>query len=340
MHDGSGTISAKLTSEDGARIRKALSADQRVGVLELLARRAMNVNEIAAALGISQPTASTHIRALEEAGLVECEYTSTGKGSEKRCWVRFDKLVLELDLKPADSGESVEEVMMPVGLFTAIEARPTCGLASRDRVIGFLDNPQSFLMPERADAQVLWFGAGWVEYTFPFDLPPTAEVTALELSAELCSEAPNYDNEFPSDITVWINGVETGTWTAPGDFGGRRGRLNPEWWSDSLTQFGALKSWSVTGAGSFVDGTPAGPARVSDLGIGYQKPIAVRIGNKPGSPHQGGLNLFGRHFGNYPQDLVLRMRYKLRTRGQVAEAVETLLTSENRPAETEVGPPV
>lgn len=221
---------------------------------------------------------------------------------------------------------------MPIGLFSAIETRPTCGLASRERVIGFLDNSQSFLMPERAEAQVLWFGAGWIEYVFPFDLPPTAEVTGLELSAELCSEAPNYDNEFPSDITVWVDGVEVGTWTAPGDFGGRRGRLNPGWWSDSLTQFGALKSWSVSESGSMVDGTPSGQTRIADLGIAYQRPISVRIGNKPGAAHVGGLNLFGRHFGNYPQDLILRIRYRLKNRGQVAEAVGNLLSSDSRSA--------
>jgi len=331
MYDSPGTITVKLDSERGEAIRKALAAEQRARMLALIARRAMNVNEIAATLGLSQPTASTHIRVLEEAGLIECEYASTGKGSEKRCWARFDRLTFELDSGSPETEENVQEVQMPIGLFTNVSIKPTCGLASSSRVIGFLDNPQSFLMPDRADAQILWFADGWVEYTFPCDLPPTAEITGLELVAELCSEAPNYDNEWPSDITVWINGVEVGTWTAPGDFGGHRGRLNPDWWSDSLTQFGALKSWSVANSGCSIDGTAAGPARLSDFGTSYARPVVVRIGNKPDAVHLGGLNLFGRRFGNYPQDLILRIRYQLKTPTQLSTQVATLLGADQRP---------
>jgi predicted transcriptional regulator len=35
----------------------------------------------------------------------------------------------------------------------------------------------------------------------------------------------------------------------------------------------------------------------------------VRIGVKADARYVGGLNIFGRHFGNYPQDIVLRLRY-------------------------------
>lgn len=320
-----GTITVKLDSEEGAKVRRALAAEQRVNLLSLLARRAMSIHEIAAALGVSQPTASVHIRVLEEAGLVQSEYISTGRGSEKRCWATFDKLVFETDSGAAQPEDNVEETMMPIGLFTAVSVTHPCGLASDSRMIGFMDNPQSFLVPDRAEAQILWFSGGWVEYSFPCNVPPTAEITNIELVAELCSEAPNYDNEWPSDITVWINGTEIGTWTSPGDLGGKRGRLNPEWWSDRLTQFGALKTWTVNGTGSRIDGTVCGSTRVADLGIGYQRPVVVRMGNKPDAAHYGGMNLFGRHFGNYPQDLILQIRYRLRSSGQVAAAVESLL---------------
>lgn len=322
-----GTLAVRLDSTEGARIRKALAAEQRVKLLGLLGRRAMNINEIAAGLGVSQPTVSVHIRVLEEAGLVECEYSSSSRGSEKRCWARYDSIVYEIGSDKAESDGHVEEIAMPVGLYSSVSVLPTCGLASAERVIGFLDNPQSFLLPARSDAQIIWFASGWVEYTFPCDLPPTARITGLELVAEVCSEAPNYDHEWPSDITVWINGVEVGTWVSPGDFGGKRGRLNPEWWSDSLTQYGALKSWSVNGSGSFVDGTPCGRTALSDLEISYARPISVRIGNKEGATHSGGLNLFGRHFGNYPQDLTLRLRYSVKTSRQVTQSVKALLES-------------
>ena len=73
---------------------------------------------------------------------------------------------------------------------------------------------------------------------------------------EVCSEAPLYNLNWPSDMTVWINGVEIGTWTSPSDFGGERGQLTPEWWPLRNTQYGLLKVWHVSERDSEVDGRP------------------------------------------------------------------------------------
>jgi ArsR family transcriptional regulator len=53
------------------RVMKALSDPNRVKLLKLLQRRVMCVCEIQAALGIAQPTASKHLKVLEDAGLVD-----------------------------------------------------------------------------------------------------------------------------------------------------------------------------------------------------------------------------------------------------------------------------
>lgn len=312
MINGDGILSLRLDSQDAAVVRKALSAEQRVRILSLLSRGPMNVNEIASALSISQPTASIHIRILQDAGLVETEFMPTDRGSEKRCRIAFRKLIFETEIGQEAVREIVSEVPMPVGMFTAVSVVPPCGMADDRVFIGYMDNPESFMRADRARAQIVWFSEGWVEYTFPTDLPPNAEVTAVEFVCELCSETASYDNHWPSDITVWMNGVEVGTWLSPGDFGGTKGRLNPDWWPDNNTQYGVLKSWIVDESGSKVDGVPAAGARLSSLGLTYQSPIVVRIGNKPDAAHVGGVNLFGRSFGNYPQDLILRIRYRLR----------------------------
>jgi predicted transcriptional regulator len=176
-------------------------------------------------------------------------------------------------------------------------------------MIGFLDKPQCFFDPERASAQILWMEDGFVEYTFPNDLPASMEVTRLELIMEVCSEAPDFNLDWPSDITVWINGVEVGTWTSPGDFGGKRGVLNPDWWIEHMTQYGLLKVWSVDANGSYIDGTAASDVKLDRLLVVPQSPLTVRIGIKPDAEHRGGLNLFGSGFGNYAQDLLLRLTY-------------------------------
>jgi predicted transcriptional regulator len=198
---------------------------------------------------------------------------------------------------------------MPVGAYVDCQVVPTCGLASPSGVIGLLDDPASFYEPNRVDAQLLWFHHGYVEYRFPNRLPPQVAPDSLQLVLEICSEAPLHHNDWPSDITLWINGVEVGTWTSPKDFGGQRGVLTPEWWEDWNSQYGLQKVWQVNRRGSFVDGLQVSDLCLEDLRITEGTFITVRIGVKPDARHVGGVNIFGREFGNYPQDIVLRLRY-------------------------------
>jgi ArsR family transcriptional regulator len=53
------------------KVMKALSDPHRVEIVKLLQRRTMCVCEVRAALEISQPTVSKHLKILEEAGLVQ-----------------------------------------------------------------------------------------------------------------------------------------------------------------------------------------------------------------------------------------------------------------------------
>ena len=291
-------------------IFKALASEARLRILRLLTEHDLNVNEIARALNLNYPTVSKHIQVLEQAGLILCEYMPGSQGAQKRCRLRWDKLIFSIETESAE--EQVEEIEMAIGMYSFANPSPTCGLASREGYIGLMDDPQSFLLPERANAQLLWMGSGFVEYVFPNFLPTSVEITRVEVAMEICSEAPDYNNDYPSDITLWINGVEVGTWTCPGDFGGKRGRLNPAWWNDHSTQFGVLKVWSVNGDGAYIDGMRLSDVTVKDIMVVPQQPITVRIGNKPDARHIGGFNLFGKGFGNYEQDLLLRLHYSPR----------------------------
>src|SRR5215213_6563282 len=172
------------------------------------------------------------------------------------------------------------------------------------------DHPASFYEPERLDAQLLWFHKGYVEYRFPNRLPVGTHPESLRLSMEVCSQAPLFNLDWPSDITVWINGVEIGTWTSPGDFGGEPGRLTPEWWTPRNTQYGLLKVWHVNERETEVDGMRISGMTLRDLKLPNAPFIAVRVGVKADAEHVGGLNLFGSRFGNYPQDLLLRIGYR------------------------------
>lgn len=304
----------EFRGDEGADVFRALANESRLAILQLLAGSDLNINELGQALGLSQPTVTKHIQQLENAGLVVSEYRPGIQGMQKRCRLRHDRLLITFDA-PQASEQRVEEVSMPIGLYTLATPQGRCGLANRVKIIGFLDKPQSFFDPERAGAQILWMEEGFVEYTFPNDLPSSMEVTRLELLMEVCSEAPDYNLDWPSDITVWINGVDVGTWTSPGDFGGKRGILNPDWWIDHMTQYGLLKVWSTDATGSYVDGNLVSDVNLSRLLLAPQSPVNIRIGVKPDAEHQGGMNLFGSGFGNYAQDLLLRLTYVPRNTG-------------------------
>lgn len=300
-----------LPAEGGLEAFRALASETRLRILGLLAEGDRNINEIGAALGLSQPTVTKHMQVLEQAGIVSCEYMPGIQGMQKRCHLALERIIVSFNGKALPE-DSVEEISMPVGLYTLAQPVPTCGLVNEERVIGFLDEPQSFYHPDRGTARLLWMQGGFVEYVFPNTLPTTMEIVRVEFMAEVCSECPDYCNDYPSDITLWINDVEIATWTSPGDLGGKRGRLNPPWWADHMTQYGMMKVWSVDHEGSYVDGHLSGQATIRDIGVDTRAPIRVRLGIKPDALNQGGFNLFGRGFGNYDQEPMIRLHYVTR----------------------------
>ncbi|WP_027086561.1 ArsR/SmtB family transcription factor [Cohnella panacarvi] len=284
-------------------VAKALSGDVRVRILEALGEKPMSVSQLAEALGVAQPTVSINIQILEQAELID---TRQGSNREKICSVGYRSILLELPAKPGEGLRRTEDIHMPIGMYSHCSIQPTCGLAARDGTgIGSPDDPRAFYMPERTDAGLLWFsGSGYLEYYFANPMPPGVALDELIFRAELCSEAPGFHHDFPSDITLFVNDVSAGTWTSPGDFGDRKGKFTPERWKGN-TEYGRLTEWKITKEGSMVNGTPASSATIDRLGLAYHQPVRVRLEVSEDAVNRRGLNLFGSAFGDYPQDIVL-----------------------------------
>ncbi len=304
-----GSKTLTIDSEGSLNVLRALGSETRLLILSLLSHRVMNVSELTKALGLPHSTVNFNLKRLENAGLLQVQYTPGTRGRQKLISKRYDEVLLKLPGVGIESSQDVVEVSMPIGNYKRFDVQPTCGLASAGKFIGMIDDPRSFYEPEHVFAQILWFREGFVEYEFPNNVPFGAEATSLELSVELCSEAPEYDLDWPSDITLWINGAEVGTWTSPGDFGGERGRVTPSWWQTEQTQYGLLKHWRVTAEGSYLDDQKLSRITLGELALGADNHISVRLGSQTGARHVGGVNLFGRKFGNYEQDLLMRVRY-------------------------------
>lgn len=290
-------------------VTKALGSETRLEILRFLSTHTSTVLEITEALGLPQSTATLHINILEKAGLIETDLRPATRGLQKVCARVYDRIVIQLPGEYQQEDTTVE-VSMPIGAYVNFNLVPTCGLAGEKGIIGHLDDPSTFYEPEHIYAQLLWFRRGFVEYRFPNRLPTGVILDDIEVSFEVCSEAPLHHSDWPSDITVWIGNVEIGTWTSPADFGGERGSLTPVWWDSQNSQYGLLKVWKVTDNGSFVDGVQVSGVSLQNLSLKPGEAIPVRIGIKDGARNIGGMNLFGSRFGNYPQDIVLRQRFK------------------------------
>ena len=285
---------------------KGLASEVRLRILEILRNGDRNVNEIKDELGLPQSTIASNVMLLEKAQLIETRNLKAAKGTQKICSALYDEFVIQFS--EASEIKDAIEVEMPIGLFIEYNVSPPCGMCSREKIIGFLDTPASFLEPERVKAGLLWFEKGYVVYQFPNNsLYQAKPVRRLEVIAELSSEVPGTNPQWRSDITTWVNGLEIGTWVSPGDFGDRRGKYTPEWWKLEGSQYGLNKVWSVTEAGCYVDGVLVSPVTVADLRLSDHHSVKVKIGVKDEAMHVGGVNIFGRGFGNYDQDIVLRM---------------------------------
>jgi predicted transcriptional regulator len=299
-----------IDSSRDTKALKALASEARVRILELLQNQELNITEIAHRLAIPQSTATTSVLILEDAGLIDSHIANGVKGGQKICSSRYKEFLINFNpISASQDGAGAIEVEMPVGLFTSYDVSAPCGLCSRDSIIGYLDVPATFFSPDRVKAALVWFEKGYVEYKFPNNTLSAGKksLKGIELSMEMSSEVPGTDKKWPSDISVWINEVAIGTWTSPGDFGDRRGKHTPSFWKLEGSQYGLLTTWEVTSAGTFIDRLQVSKVTLDDLHIADHHSVKVRIGIAERAMHVGGINIFGKGFGDYDQDIILKL---------------------------------
>lgn len=258
--------------EESVEIFKALGSEVRLQLLELLREYPqMNLNELAAKLGITNGALTGHMKKLERAGLVQVTAEGGGHGNGKVCRILQDDLLVHLQGGERQQEQSYD-IEIPVGHYIAHEVCPTCGIATHQSLVGEVDDPRAFTYPERFEARILWFTKGYVEYEIPNQLPGRTVVDRLTLSMEISSEAPGVNSDWPSEITFQINETQVGTWVSPGDFGDVPGVFTPDWWLRGWNQYGLRKTLTIDRA--------------------------------------GGLTIFGREFGNYNQDIQVQVSYE------------------------------
>ena len=294
--------------DDGLETFKALGSDTRIQILNiLLENEQMSMNQLATELNISNGALTGHIKKLEECGLINISNESAGHGNQKMCSVTQDRIIVDIK-KPIDY-KNVFETEIKVGQFSKHQVWPTCGIATSESVIGEFDDIRYFNHPDRFTANILWFTKGYVEYTIPNLIPSSQRITQLSISAELSSEAPGIDNNWPSDISFYINDTKIGMWTSPGDFGDVHGMFTPQWWPQNWNQYGLLKLLVINDYGTYIDGLKISDVSTLSLHLDYSSDIRLRLAVENDSEHVGGITLYGKSFGNYDQDIRVAINY-------------------------------
>jgi len=296
--------------EDGALIFKALGSEVRQNIVKLLIEnKQMSMHEIADALEITNGALTSHVRILEESGIIVVIADRNGHGNKKLCRLRDNQILLDFDSEERNSEALIYDTEVKVGHYSDYSVYPTCGLATTDSLVGTVDDPRYFAHPDRINASILWFGKGYVEYIIPNLLPEATKIEKITMSFEISSEAPGVNEDWPSDISFYLGDVHLGTWTSAGDYGDVRGIFTPDWWYDNWNQYGLLKVLSIDKRGTFIDGLKISDVNIKQLDLDYKSVIKFKFQVSEDATHIGGLTLFGSQFGNYNQDIKVHISY-------------------------------
>ena len=294
--------------DEGLKLFKALGSEVRIQILKLLLdNKQMSMNQLASSLNITSGALTAHIKKMESCGLITISNESAAHGNQKMCSISTNKILIDIE-KEADF-HNVHVTELKVGHYSDHSICPTCGLATASALIGESDDCRYFDHPDRFNADILWFTKGYVEYTIPNFIPRSQKITGISISCEISSEAPGINDNWPSDISFFINDTPVGIWTSPGDFGDSRGMLTPDWWPMNWNQYGLLKLLAITNQGTFIDGLKISNVTIASLNLKPGSAIRFRIGVQEDAKNVGGLTIFGKRFGNYGQDIRVSLNY-------------------------------
>lgn len=296
--------------DEGLEIFKALGSELRINIIKLLQENhEMNMNELATSLGITNGALTSHIKKLEESGIIQVMTERGSHGNQKVCKAAVDKIVVDVESEENEEDQNIYNTEVKVGHYSDYDVYPTCGLATSQAIVGEVDDPRYFSHPDRINAGILWFTKGYIEYMIPNLLPSATKIDQITVSLEISSEAPGINNDWPSDISILLNDVKIGTWTSPGDYGDVQGIFTPDWWFPNWNQYGLLKMIVINKKGTFVDGLKISNVTINEFNLDYKSTVRFKFEIEEDAKNVGGITIFGSEFGNYNQDIKVRIAY-------------------------------
>lgn len=309
MEQESHEIVYLTVSEEQLPFFQALASKTRLQILNLLRREDCSIKDMSEKLGVSSAIITKHIQMLEETGIVR-SYSRPGKrGLRKLCTLSLNEAQIIFNNEVGRKKRPFTEIEIPISAYDQVLVTPPCGLASNEKYFGVLNDPRYFLAPNRYLISVLWFTSGYVEYPVPLMDVDLENLEELEFSFEI-APGPAMGSQGRSDIAFSLNGYSIGSWTMSRDMGGRRGRFTPSWWT-SGPEYGLRKTILINEKGAFMDGMQVAETPLSVIKASpAPELLRFRISALGQGNEQSGLSLFGRSFGDFDQNILVRCYYR------------------------------
>ncbi|CAM4085255.1 ArsR/SmtB family transcription factor [Lederbergia lenta] len=288
---------------------QALASKTRLQIINLLLDKNRSISELSGLLDLSSAVVTKHVNILENVGIITSISEKGIRGRLKICQLNKEEVVLIFNSNKEKTSRKFIEKNIPIGSYYDFKISAPCGITSNEKILGYVDNPNLFYFPEREKISLLWFTSGYISYNLPIYDINFNNIKSVEISCELCSEYAGYNNNFKSDIEFYLDDILLTTWTSPGDFGDRKGKLTPKWW-ELGTEYGILKTIKVDNNGTFLDGVKVNNLTLEELLKDKKGAISFKISSPDTTIHPGGVNLFGKDFGDYNQDINVKFFYE------------------------------
>lgn len=288
-----------------AEVFKALGNEIRLEIVKMVFHGNTRVSEIGKKLNLGNSTVLFHIEVLRKAGLICVDYEPNKKGFVQNVTLKHSMMGLALFYTTDEMLKSkfrYYSAEMSVGAY--VDAHVDDYLSFADDLKVYNPTENEIFSSERMNASLLWLSkSGFVEYAFPAGWR-NSKVECVEFSLEICSEAPLSRMGWKSEVTFSLDGKELCSYVCPHDFGDRRGVLTPAWWKEGGSMYGELIRIGVKHDGVYLNGEKVSSQPVLDLfESGRPDKCLFKVECKKDSEFVGGFNIFGKTFGDYPQNI-------------------------------------
>ena len=288
----------------------ALASPIRVKILQNIKNNGESITNLAKQCYVSFSSIMFHLKLLQEADLIKIVVVE--KNNRKQRVVTRAKNFIYLNLcQPIEKSNTLltYQSSQIVGGYIEAKFGTISGIVTPNNAINIYGN-EPFLK-ERFDALLIYTNYGFVTYAFDNNVFKNKSVKEITFRLEICSETSFYNNNYKSDITFSINGIEVGTFTSPGDFGGRKGIYTTINWGLDASQYGQLKSITVNELGTYIDGILINDSiKINQLNLNEDNKVTFKVESKENAKNKGGFNIFGKNFGDYNQDIEMSVKYE------------------------------